>query len=115
VAGHKRKMIPDKEVSSNSVKERQSSSNTYTRLDEPLIFFPGLDIIHETPRFRGGKQIGRINEDEKLGLIFTLENIITLNVGKCKTGVKTHSPEFHNFGVHKIQRCQLQEAGIILH
>lgn len=40
--------------------------------------------------------------------------VITLNVGKSKTGVKTHSPEFHHFGVYRIQCCQLQEAGIVL-
>lgn len=33
-------------------------------------------------------------------MLFTLENIITSNVGKCKIGAKTHSPEFHDFGVN---------------
>ena len=39
---------------------------------------------------------------------------MTLSVGKCKMGVKTHSPEFHNFEVYRIKCCQLQEAGMIL-
>lgn len=39
---------------------------------------------------------------------------MTLSVGTCKTGVKTHSPEFYNFEVYKIKCCQLQEAGLIL-
>lgn len=40
---HRREMIPDKEVSCNRRKERQSFGNIYVRSDEPLMSLPGLE------------------------------------------------------------------------
>lgn len=45
--------------------------------------------------FRDREQIARINEKEKYWFDSHVRKvIITLNVGKCKTGIKIQSPEF---------------------
>lgn len=59
--------------------------------------------------FRDREQIARINEKEKYWFDSHVRKvIITLNVGKCKTGVKIQSPEFRTFGAYTFPCCQLQ-------
>lgn len=77
----------------------------------PSCSFQVLSIIRDKNQCSGtGSRLRELMKQKNTRFDFHIRKqvIITLNVGKCKTGVKIHSPELCTFGAYKFPCCQLQ-------